>query len=190
MYTIIIDPGHSGPFEPGAINHSTGLTEAKITLAVSRKVQEVLQCQYGHKVLLTRTGNIDNDDLSWRGQMANDNDAELLISIHCNAAENKSAEGFEAFTTPGDTHSDIAAEDILEAIEDALPELEARYDLSDGDKDKEARFTVITVPDCPAVLLELAFISNDVEAGKLADHTFQQQYAEAIAKGIDKFLKR
>ena len=122
--------------------------------------------------------------------MANDNNADLLISIHCNAAENKSAEGFEAFTTPGDTHSDIAAEDILEAIESAFPEMYPRYDLSDGDKDKEARFTVITVPECPAILLELAFISNDGEAGKLADPIFQEQYAEAIAKGINKFLKR
>lgn len=188
MSIIVIDPGHSGVMEPGAVNHELGLTEANITLSASRRVQEVLQMKFGHSVHLTRVGDIDNDELTWRGQRANELNADLLVSIHCNAAENKSAEGFEAFTTPGVTRSDKAAEYILEAIEEAFPELSARYDLVDGDKDKEARFTVITTPDCPAVLLEIGFISNNEEALKMNDPVFQQRYAEAIASGINRFI--
>lgn len=89
--TIIIDPGHGGP-DQGA----TGLfsTEAQITLAVSKRLGELLAKELpGVHVLFTRTtdifpGNTSNktEALRWRANFANQSKGDLFISIHCNSA--------------------------------------------------------------------------------------------------------
>ena len=60
---ICIDPGHSGPFEAGAC--AGGATEAEINLEVAKIAGRMLE-KFGHKVLLTRTGDVDNNWLTWR----------------------------------------------------------------------------------------------------------------------------
>ena len=52
---ICIDPGHSGPFEPGAC--AGGVTEAAVTLEIAKITARMLE-KYRHKVLLTRTGDV------------------------------------------------------------------------------------------------------------------------------------
>ena len=187
METIIIDPGHSGPIEPGAIGPN-GTQEATITLQEAEMIAEELQ-QKGFNVLLTRTGPIDNDGLTWRAEMANDNNAAALISVHCNAAKTPVAEGYEVYTTPGQNESDKLADFVFEEIALAFPDMEPRTDDSDGDSDKEARFTVLTAAECPAILVEMAFISNSREEGFLLNPGFLRRYAQAIAIGVSRFAE-
>ena len=184
---VAIDPGHSGPFEPGAIGPN-GTREADITMQAGEMLAEELT-QRGISPLLTRTGAIENDDLSWRAELANENNAAAFISIHCNAAENPAAEGYEIFTSPGQDESDCLAECIFDEIETAFPDFDQRADGSDGDRDKEANFTVITRADCPAVLIELAFISNPREEQYLRNPAFLRKYVQAIATGIARFCE-
>ena len=89
---ICIDPGHSGPFEPGAC--AGGVTEAAINLEVAKITGRMLE-KYGHKVLLTRTVDVDNNWLTWRCEAAWAFDADIFVSIHCNASEDESASGTE-----------------------------------------------------------------------------------------------
>lgn len=189
MSKVIVDPGHSGPIEPGACNAQVTIKECDVVLAISQQVKLYLEAQ-GHQVILTREGDIDNDNLSWRGQIANDENADLFLSIHANACDNPEAHGFEVWTTPGETISDGIAEDLFNCIAVRFPELTPRSDLSDGDHDKEARFTVIVVPDCASVLIETAFISNPAEASWLNDVVFQRRYGKAIAEGANRYLTR
>ena len=62
---ICIDPGHSGPCEPGAC--AGGVTEANINLQVAKIAARILASR-GHEVKLTREKDIDNDDLLWRAE--------------------------------------------------------------------------------------------------------------------------
>ena len=183
MRTIVIDPGHSGPVDPGAVNHELDLHEADVVLTAARMLAARLTNDK-YITLLTRNGDIDNDDLTWRAEIATANNADLLVSIHCNAAENPDAEGFEVWTAPGESLSDQAATKIFYAISRAFPDMEGRADMGDDDPDKEARFTVLTATDVPAVLVEMAFISNPDEAAKLADESFLSKMTDAIAAGI------
>ena len=188
---ICIDPGH-GNYDSGAVGPS-GTKEKDITLAVGLKTGALLQAA-GMSVVYTRTSDqvpwpADvNKDLAKRCQIANDAGADVFVSIHCNSAVNVTAKGNETYTFPGQGNADALANCIHARIKAAFPELTYREDWSDGDPDKEASFYVLKYTKMPAVLSELAFISNPVEEKMLASEEFQDKAALAIARGIGDYL--
>ena len=187
---VVIDPGHAGRnIDPGAVNGSTGLQEADVALVISRQVASYL-LNVGYEVKLTRTEweQEETDDLSYRTALANDWAADIFISLHCNSAENPSAEGYEVWTSPGDTLGDTLATCLYRQIAAEFPDRAGRTDYSDGDPDKESRFYVLVHTDAPACLVEMAFISNDAEAALLADAAWQDRYARAIARGVTDYF--
>ena len=187
---VVIDPGHAGRnIDPGAVNGSTGLQEADVALVISRQVASYL-LNVGYEVKLTRTEweQEETDDLSYRTALANDWGADIFISLHCNSAANQSAEGYEVWTSPGNTLGDKLATCIYGQIAAEFPDRAGRTDYSDGDPDKESRFYVLVHTDAPACLVEMAFISNDAEAALLADAAWQDRYARAIALGVTDYF--
>ena len=187
---VVIDPGHAGRnVDPGAVNAAMGLQEADIALMISRLVENYL-LKVGYEVKLTRTEweQAETDDLSYRTALANDWGADIFISLHCNSAANQSAEGYEVWTSPGNTLGDKLATRIYGQIAAEFPDRAGRTDYSDGDPDKESRFYVLVHTDAPACLVEMAFISNDAEAALLADAAWQDRYARAIARGVTDYF--
>ena len=183
---VVIDPGHAGRnVDPGAVNAATGLQEADVALLVSKIVESQLLAT-GHEVKLTRTDweQSGTDDLDYRTLLANDWGADAFVSIHCNSAVNPAANGYEVWTSPGDTQGDVLATCIYKQIAAEFPDRAGRTDYSDGDPDKESRFYVLVHTDAPACLVEMAFISNDEEAALLSDTTWQERYARAIVRGV------
>src|SRR5579871_521735 len=90
---IIIDPGHGGR-DTGAIGRD-GIQEKNVSLAIGTVVGSLLE-QYGCSVIFTR----DNDrdlQLDERTSYANNNNADLFVSIHANYAHNAKAVGVETF---------------------------------------------------------------------------------------------
>jgi N-acetylmuramoyl-L-alanine amidase len=90
---IILDPGHGGK-DPGAIGR-LGTEEKTIVLDIARRVKKHLT-QSGFEVILTR----DSDDyvsLAERAEKAAKSGADLFVSIHANAAPNRSATGLETY---------------------------------------------------------------------------------------------
>lgn len=55
---------------------------------------------------------------------------------------------------------------------------------------EQAGFAVLKAPDIPSVLIETAFISNPEEEAKLLDENYQNQMAEAILKGINRYFSK
>ena len=187
---VVVDPGHAGRnIDPGAVNATTGLQEAGVALSVSRLVEKYLLA-VGYEVKLTRIDweQAETDDLSYRTALANDWGADIFISLHCNSAENPRAEGYEVWTSPGDTLGDTLATSLYRQIADEFPDRKGRTDYSDGDPDKESRFYVLVHTDAPACLVEMAFISNEEEAALLADAAWQDRYARAIARGVTDYF--
>ena len=187
---VAIDPGHAGRnIDPGAVNGTTGLQEADVALVISRLVEKYLLA-VGYEVKLTRTEweQAETDELSYRTALANDWGADIFISLHCNSAANRSAEGYEVWTSPGNTLGDKLATCIYGQIAAEFPDRAGRTDYSDGDPDKESRFYVLVHSDAPACLVEMAFISNDAEAALLLDAAWQDRYARAIARGVTDYF--
>ena len=176
---ICIDPGHSGSFEPGAC--AGGVTEAAVTLEIARITARMLQ-KYRHKVLLTRTGEVDNDWLTWRCEAAWNFGADIFISIHCNASASPESHGTEAFYYPTSENGHALAR----CIQDELVALCQTYNRGVKTNDK---WTVLLKTACPAVLVELAFLTNDAEREMLTTGMGQRRFAESIVKGVNRFAE-
>lgn len=118
----------------------------------------------------------------------------LLVSIHANAAGDGSrwmnAQGWSAYTSPGKTKADAAAEAFYDAFEAAFPDRRIRKDMIDGDRDWEANFTILKNTKCPAVLLENFFYDNRDECAWLLSHYTQYRIVTAICDGVKRYMAR
>lgn len=81
----------------------------------------------------------------------------VLVSIHANAG---GGTGWEVFTSPRQTPSDIIAKIFYEVHEEDFSMLKFRADWSDDDPDKEAKFYMLTKTKCPAILTENFFMDT------------------------------
>ena len=174
---ICLDPGHSGKIEPGAC--AGGVTEAVINLEVAKIAGRMLE-KFGHKVLLTRTGEVDNYWLSWRCEAAWAFGADIFVSIHCNASNDESAKGTETFYFPGSETGHALARCIQS-------ELVALCHTVDRNVKTNDEWTVLLETAMPAVLVELAFLTNDAERVRLNSSMGQRQFAEGLVRGINRF---
>lgn len=176
---IVIDPGHSGPFEPGAC--AGEYREADISWYIARFLRAELKMR-GHEVLLTRAKYIDNDDLAFRAEVANRWKADLFISIHCNSAERIDAEGTETYYYPGSNRGKRLARCIQFCMTDAM--------LTEDRGIKEGDFQVLRETICTAVLVECGFLSNAIDREMLTDSLEQWRMGAAIAVAVDDFIKK
>lgn len=92
--TVVIDPGHGGD-ETGA-RGPKGALEKEVALEVARKLKAALESRLGVRVLLTRDGD-QTVPLESRAALANNNKADLFISLHANASVRSSVTGAEVF---------------------------------------------------------------------------------------------
>lgn len=199
---IILDFGHGGIDENG--NYTTrgkkhtfpnGETayEGVINRRIGGMIRSFLRMLDDDYNIVTTVDENDPRDLalSYRVRVANQYPASetLFISIHNNAFNSK-ARGFEIYTTRGVTKSDALAESIANAIEPYYKDLnlKLRYDLRDGDKDKEAEFYVLKRTACPAVLLECLFFDNAEDYALLKDPEFIKEISWRIFEGIRNYL--
>ncbi|OQY26825.1 MAG: hypothetical protein B6244_12620 [Candidatus Cloacimonetes bacterium 4572_55] len=91
---IVIDPGHGGK-DPGAIGPN-GTYEKDITLDIAQQVVKQIEKELGVRAVLTRTDD-SFVSLRKRTEMANRMNADLFISIHCNASPSPKAHGTETY---------------------------------------------------------------------------------------------
>lgn len=177
--TLCIDPGHGG-HDSGAVGPD-GLRESDVVLEVCLQMAVLLQglCS----VVMTRA-----DDrfitLSGRAAYANAKGADLFLSVHCNSGPPGQGAGFEVWTSPGQTESDRAAGVIFESYADRFPMKTRRSDTSDGDVDKESKFSVLMLTRMPAVLFELEFIHTQTGQAWLTNKDNISAAAEALAEGV------
>ena len=170
MKTICIDAGHGGK-DPGAC--AGGVREKDIVLAVALRTGVLLT---DYEIIYTRTEDV-YVGLSQRARIANAAEADLFISIHCNSAPNSSANGMEVYVhTSRGADSTRAAHAIYDRL---LPASGLN-----GRGIKANNYAVLRETKMPAVLVELAFISNDGDRAKLVSEEWQERAAEAIAAGI------
>jgi N-acetylmuramoyl-L-alanine amidase len=115
--TIVVDPGHGGT-EEGA-RGVKGTLEKTVTMAVARRLKTALETRLGARVLLTR----DDDRvvaLDERAAFANNNKADLFISLHANASLRRAAAGAEVFYLTLD-RADEEARRVAESEGVAMP---------------------------------------------------------------------
>jgi N-acetylmuramoyl-L-alanine amidase len=190
--TVMLDPGHGGE-DRGAVSAGASQEEKELTLDLARRVAAGLVRAPVH-VMFTR-----NDDsalpLDLRVTRAANAKADCLISIHANAAPNRNATGVETYLVPAagfPSTSGGAAEAVVpgNAFAEAnfVLALAVHSQLAKlGRPDrgiKRARYHVLRNAPCPAILVEVGFLSNAGEAHRLGTNDQRQRLADAIIAGI------
>lgn len=178
---IVIDPGHGGT-DPGGTGN--GLQEKNIVLDVSSRFKSLLDADTADTrgggrwtALRTRTSDVFVS-LSARASYSNSQDADRFMSIHSNAFSSASANGTETFAyAEGGTGA--ALRNLVQA------EMIAAWGLTNRGN-KTANFAVLRDTAAPAVLHELAFITNATDAAKLGSATERQKAAVAHLRAIQR----
>jgi N-acetylmuramoyl-L-alanine amidase len=217
--TICIDPGHGGS-DLGAVGKSKTM-EKDITLKVSKKLKQLIVSRLGLRVITTREKDTEVS-LNSRVSIANNQKAQIFISIHVNSSFRKAARGSETFYVSLKATDQEALllsqkenksfEEIDKITEDDELKM-ILWDMAQNEYIKEssklasyiqeelnillhttnrgvkqAPFRVLMRAAMPAVLLEIAFLSNPYEEQKLQDDAFLDQVADAIYTGISKYI--
>lgn len=188
---IILDNGH-GIETPGKRSPDGKFREYAWTRMFVKRLKVELE-RFGYKVI--ELVPEENDlGLTIRANRVNElckhNDC-ILVSIHNNAAGSNgkwiNASGFEVWTSPGNTKSDILAELLYE---EAIAEgIRVRTDKSDHDSDKEAKFTVLTKTKCPAVITENMFMDSKSDIEFLNSEYGINKLLKLHVAGIRRYLE-
>ncbi len=183
---VVLDPGHGG-HDPGAIGYS-GSYEKDVNLAVAKKAAEILRAA-GFEVLLTR-GDDSYLSLNERVDFANSSGAAAFVSIHSNGSTDPETNGTEVYYYIDEGDPVVVAQAgerarFAQIMYNSLLSSLARKD--NGVRDNK-NFVVIRYTQIPAILVEIAYITNLGEEVLLNDPPFQDRAAQAIANGIMEYL--
>ncbi|MEL7058517.1 MAG: N-acetylmuramoyl-L-alanine amidase [Acidobacteriota bacterium] len=212
--TIVLDPGHGGS-ETGAVSPG-GMVEAELTLQVARMLRTRLTQRLPVRVLLTREDDVDIPHAA-RVAFANQNKADLFISIHFNSYFDSSAHGAETYFLSREASDRLAAaaaerenaaagERLDQGLDLILWDLAQSLHLADsqrfatlvqeelngalGLRDRgvrQAPFLVLMGADMPAVLVELGFLSNPEEERQLRSAAHLSALTDALVRAITRF---
>lgn len=172
---VFLNPGHApnGNSDPGAVNEETGLRECDVALAVAKSAESYLNA------VGVETELIQSDSLYDICEAANNSGANIFVSIHCNAVETEAANGTETWACAGSYRSSILAGCIQNQLVDTLDTTNRGVKIATPGVNG---LYVLTNTDMPAVLVELAFITNPGDEEILANA--QDTMARAVARGI------
>ncbi|MCP4114099.1 MAG: AMIN domain-containing protein [Desulfobacteraceae bacterium] len=92
---IVIDPGHGGK-DPGAPGYLKNVWEKDVVLKISKRLAAKMRDRLKCDVVLTRSTDTFLT-LEERTAIANTRNADLFISLHCNAARSRNAYGMETY---------------------------------------------------------------------------------------------
>lgn len=179
--TIVVDPGHGGA-RPGAVYpnaEGVDIIERDLTLAISLKLRDRL-LEAGYNVVMTRETDIDVD-LYERAEIANAVNADLFVSVHCNASGTvPTYQGIYTYYFPDSKRG----EKLARTIQPPLCALTGAIDRGVS----KANFVVLRETEMCAVLVETGFMSNVEELTRLCDPEYQEKVAWGIAEGVIQYL--
>ncbi|MCU0915798.1 MAG: N-acetylmuramoyl-L-alanine amidase [Planctomycetes bacterium] len=169
---VVVDAGHGGR-DPGAIG-AGGVYEKNINLQVAQRVAGLL-AQRGVNVVMTRRDD-RLPELEDRADLANQRNADLFVSIHSDSAPNRQVRGFTLYVAKAASANAMRAAGCLNRALTATG--------SEGHGIREADYVVLVQTNCPAVLIELGYLSNTQDTLRLKDPAWQNRLAQAIVEGI------
>lgn len=181
---IYIDQGHN-PYGFNAGAEGFGLREQDITYLVGAYLANILNADSRFTAITSRTspdeilGYDTNSSLRTRTEQANQWGADYFLSIHTNANVNPAINGTEAYVYAVNTPSYELAVNIVN-------EIVRRLGTKNNGIYVRPSLYVLRRTNMPAVLIELAYLSNEGDAALLADKPYE--FAYAIYVGLLNYL--
>ena len=214
LHTIAIDPGHGGE-DPG-VRGAAGAIEKDLTRAIARRVKAVVEARLGLRVLLTRDDD-RNVAIDERTAIANNNKADLFVSLHANASLRKDTTGATIFTAAfekdaaanataggadrvptfggGSRDIELVLWDLAQtrhldrsAVFAGMLETQMRERVPlSAQAVDRAALRVLESANMAAVLVEIGYLTNPAQEALIKTDGFQAALAQSIFEAIVKF---
>ena len=213
LTTLVIDPGHGG--EDVGARGLGGTLEKDVTLSVARRLKALVESRLGVRVLLTR----DDDRMSpleRRTALANNNKADVFLSLHLNASLMEPTRGASLHVAVFDDAQQARSSVVSERVPtfsgstrqlDLLPwdvaqirHMSRSSELADilgaslasvtqmaSRPIERGSYRVLESANMAAVLIELGYVTNAEEEMRLASSTFQEQIAQALLDALVRY---
>ncbi|MDP3360457.1 MAG: N-acetylmuramoyl-L-alanine amidase [Lutibacter sp.] len=170
-FTVVLDAGHGGK-DPGKVNHSH-VKEKEIALKIVLQVGEILEKERNVKVVYTRKTDVFVE-LMERGRIANKADADLFVSIHCNA-HNSQASGAETWVLG--THVNRQNFEVAKA-ENSVIFLEDNYEVKYKGFDPNSPDSVIGL-----TLMQEEYLDQSIQLASIIQDGFTN-YLNRVDRGV------
>jgi N-acetylmuramoyl-L-alanine amidase len=174
--TIAIDAGHGGE-NIGATGVTSNIKEKDYTLLIAKELSRQLMLRKA-KVVMTRVKDT-TESMFERITFLNQQNPDLLISIHLNSSDKDSVNGVSTY------YRYIGFRPLSHAILKSMLQL----GLNEFGNVGSFNFSLSGPTDYPNCLVEVAFLSNKEDEKKIRDPKFRKQVATKIIAGIEAFLK-
>ena len=200
-YVIVIDAGHGGN-DPGAIGFHKKTKEKNINLDFAIEIKKRLQKNKNFKVYMTRE---DDKFISLKNRVIFSirKNADLFISIHSDSNPDRKARGLSIYTFLNNDNNKYYSD-----MESVIYNINNKNKVSDSEKftklliknfdknninmlyrpHKYARFAVLSVSECPSVLIELGFLSNRFDEKLLRSREYKFKISESIARSVNSYF--
>jgi N-acetylmuramoyl-L-alanine amidase len=212
--TITIDPGHGG--EDEGVRGAEGAREKDLALSVARRLKAVLEGRLGIRIILTRDDD-RNVPIDERTAIANNNKADLFMSLHANGSMRSSTAGATVLSATFDSAAQAAAiaggGERLPTFGGGLREIElVRWDLAQtrhlgqsnafaalvgqqftgriplaSRPSESAPLRVLESANMPAVLIEMGYLTNPEQEKLLVSDAFQNAVVSGIYDAVLRF---
>jgi N-acetylmuramoyl-L-alanine amidase len=212
--TITIDPGHGG--EDEGVKGAAGTKEKDLALTLARRARAVLEARLGVRVLLTRDEDRDLP-IDERPAIANNNKADLFVSLHANASMRRAAAGLTIYCAEFDKGASDATgtrhPERVPAFGGGLRDIEmVPWDLAQtrhldqsiafaemlqqqlqgkvplgSHPRSQAPLRVLESANMPAVLIEVGYLSNPEQEKLIAGEPFQNTVVQAIYDAVVRY---
>jgi N-acetylmuramoyl-L-alanine amidase len=193
---VLLDPGH-GALDSGAKGRR-GMEEKTAALDIAQRTRRYL-VGAGMDVRMTRESD-EFIKLEDRAALASWVKADMMVSIHLNSAENRTARGIETFVLAAEgqastyggsrrthatgNHHNAGNAALGFQLQRALVEKTDAYDRGL----RRARFIVLRNAPCPAALVECGFLSNPDDEALIMQGEYRDRIARGIANGILRYV--
>ena len=187
--TITDATGMKKKMTSSAVGVSSGTFEYDITMSIAEYLNAEL-VKRGYTVYMSRTTNNVDISNAKRAQMANACNAEIYIKLEAPAARDPSASGVLGFiTTSTNSHTssryqrnyELCYDILKEACENTNAKRLGIYETDD--------MTSLNYTDIPATVINVGFLSNELDDRSLNTEEYRKQMAQGIANGIDLYYE-
>ena len=183
---VMLDPGHGG-VDSGALGFSGAVYESQVNFALAVAIKNELE-RRGATVWFTRTDDV-RLTLEERKAIARSVQPDVFLSVHCNAAENPERYGTAVYYyRPMSFPLANALNTQLSALFRNTFYAGTQKSASVGQGAVFHPFSVTRLEECPSVLIETAFITNNDDCLLLLDAANRDKIAAAVAAGLEAYF--
>lgn len=177
---VVLDPGHGGEYNGAEYG---GIKEKDLNLSIALQTARLLEAE-GITVEMTRRTDEDVD-LYARTDFANKLQADIFVSVHCNASvEHEDALGIYTCAYSKDS----PGWPLAERLHDAMMAATGAPGAPDFDMEERPNLVVLHSSEMPSALVECGFMSTESELAMLVQPEYQAKLARGIADGILAYL--